>query len=702
MTIPSTARKAGPLLGNGSQTAWPFTFRVFSAGDVAVTIANAIGVETLLVLDTDYSVALNPNQNTTPGGTVTYPISGTPLATGSVLTITGDVDYDQPLAVPTGGNFNPTTMERQLDRMVMQIQQLREELSRALKIGVTSDASTALPAPVANNIIGWNSGGNALENTPLTELATAVAFATYRYDTFLGDGVEDTFVLSADPVTLGNIDVSVDGITYVPGVNHTLTGTSLVFTNPPADGAEILARYGQALPPSALGSASDVTYTPAGTGAVARTVEAKLRGDVAVTPEDKGAVGDGVADDTTALVNAIASGQNVRLTEGKVYRFTSDLELTTNFQCFGGPGQLKPDGNCGVVIKSGAVGVCVNVVVNSATHTGVAVKVDGAHRSRISLYAVDCYDGVYITGANVASIDWMWGACRNKGITWYGTTGVRSDILHIKFAVFSVGAGRYGLDWDGNCHSLEVDYLGIVCGSGVSAGNGYGAVVRNTSGGTAPAIGKFNHIEIDYSGTHGLDIQVGSDYDISMPYILGATGAGIRVGAGINNFEVRVLGGKSRGNTTYGIQALGGVVLFGGATDLSGNTTAETIGTVWTRSPRFAVDTTHHISNLAGNPLHTWDTNDYTGYDRTNNVLADFIGGTAVLSRSAARLTAGVPMRLPTYTVAGLPAVSVAGDMAFATNGRKNGEGGGLGTGVLVFSDGTAWRACDTGATVAA
>lgn len=55
------------------------------------------------------------------------------------------------------------------------------------------------------------------------------------------------------------------------------------------------------------------------------------------------------------------------------------------------------------------------------------------------------------------------------------------------------------------------------------------------------------------------------------------------------------------------------------------------------------------------------------------------------------------------YTVAGLAALTPSvGDCAFATNGRKNGEGGGSGTGVLVFYDGTAWRACDTGATVAA
>lgn len=53
------------------------------------------------------------------------------------------------------------------------------------------------------------------------------------------------------------------------------------------------------------------------------------------------------------------------------------------------------------------------------------------------------------------------------------------------------------------------------------------------------------------------------------------------------------------------------------------------------------------------------------------------------------------------FTVANLPA-GAAKKIAFATNGRKNGEGAGSGTGVLVFHDGTAWRACDTGATVAA
>lgn len=54
--------------------------------------------------------------------------------------------------------------------------------------------------------------------------------------------------------------------------------------------------------------------------------------------------------------------------------------------------------------------------------------------------------------------------------------------------------------------------------------------------------------------------------------------------------------------------------------------------------------------------------------------------------------------------IAALAAASPAnaGNYAFASNGRKNGETASHGTGVLVFSDGAHWIAVDTGATVAA
>jgi hypothetical protein len=138
MTIPSTARKAGPLLGTGAQTAWPFTFKVFAEADILVSVADAAGVITVQTLGADYSVALNSNQETSPGGTVTYPISGAALPVGSKLAIVGDLDYDQPLDLPSGGNFSPFSLENQLDRATMQIQQLKELSDRSAKMSVYS------------------------------------------------------------------------------------------------------------------------------------------------------------------------------------------------------------------------------------------------------------------------------------------------------------------------------------------------------------------------------------------------------------------------------------------------------------------------------------------------------------------------------------------------------------------------------------
>ena len=64
----------------------------------------------------------------------------------------------------------------------------------------------------------------------------------------------------------------------------------------------------------------------------------------------------------------------------------------------------------------------------------------------------------------------------------------------------------------------------------------------------------------------------------------------------------------------------------------------------------------------------------------------------------------GAPVNhIGTFTVATLPAAaSYTGCTAFASNALKASETTGNGTGNLVFSDGTAWRRVDTGATAAA
>lgn len=73
--------------------------------------------------------------------------------------------------------------------------------------------------------------------------------------------------------------------------------------------------------------AEDIVFTPAGTGAVPRTVQAKLRDTVSV--RDFGAVGDGVANDTAAIqaaINATPSGATLLVNPGN-YRLTAELTI---------------------------------------------------------------------------------------------------------------------------------------------------------------------------------------------------------------------------------------------------------------------------------------------------------------------------------------------------------------------------------------
>lgn len=167
MTVSSIADpKAGPYVGNDSQTAFPFLFKCFSKNDLLVVEADDDGTETTLVVDSHFTVALNSNQNSNPGGTVTYPRGGVPLPTGYTLTIASDIDATQTTSIINGGGFNASVVENSFDRSVMLIKQLKSTLGRALQLSVTTPAGVdvTLPSPVANQIIGWDADGVSLAN----------------------------------------------------------------------------------------------------------------------------------------------------------------------------------------------------------------------------------------------------------------------------------------------------------------------------------------------------------------------------------------------------------------------------------------------------------------------------------------------------------------------------------------------------------
>lgn len=162
MTISSTTRVAGPFIGNGTATVFPFTFKVFAAADLDVIRLNtSTGVESTLVLNSDYTVTLNGNQNTNPGGSVT--LSAGALATGLTLTITSDIANLQPTDLTNQGGFYPEVITDSLDRATIQIQQISDIGDRTIKIPISDGTGLDLQLPTqsqrANKYLVFNASG---------------------------------------------------------------------------------------------------------------------------------------------------------------------------------------------------------------------------------------------------------------------------------------------------------------------------------------------------------------------------------------------------------------------------------------------------------------------------------------------------------------------------------------------------------------
>lgn len=148
MTISSQTRRAGPYVGTGSSGPFSFSFKVFQPSDMLVVkLEVATNIETDLTLTTDFTVSLNADQNSNPGGTITLV---SPLAVGYKLVISSQVQYTQLTDLQNQGGFYPEVITDALDKLTIQTQQLNEEMDRTAKLPITStaDADTLVDAIV--------------------------------------------------------------------------------------------------------------------------------------------------------------------------------------------------------------------------------------------------------------------------------------------------------------------------------------------------------------------------------------------------------------------------------------------------------------------------------------------------------------------------------------------------------------------------
>lgn len=226
MTISSSLRRAGPYDGNDSATAFPFSFKVFAKTDVLATLTNAAGIESTLVLDSDYTVSLSGDQDSSPGGTVSYPISGAPLPAGYKLTLSGNLPYSQPTDIQNSGGFYPQVIEDALDRVVVQTQQLAEEVSRTVKVNISD------PTPP-----------DELFASVLTRAAASAdaAEASAAESQNSANDASDSAALAQQ--WAAQIGTPVDGTDYSAKSNALLSKDWATKTSGTVDGADYSAKY---------------------------------------------------------------------------------------------------------------------------------------------------------------------------------------------------------------------------------------------------------------------------------------------------------------------------------------------------------------------------------------------------------------------------------------------------------------------------
>jgi hypothetical protein len=158
MTVSSTTVKDS-YSGNDSTTEFTYTFKIFADTDLQVIIRSSTGTETVKTLTTHYTVA---GAGVAGGGSITFTAGNIP-ATGETVVIRREVPQTQAIDYIANDPFPAESHEEGLDRATMTIQQMQEELDRAIKLSrtntMTSTEFTVGATARANKILAFDSAG---------------------------------------------------------------------------------------------------------------------------------------------------------------------------------------------------------------------------------------------------------------------------------------------------------------------------------------------------------------------------------------------------------------------------------------------------------------------------------------------------------------------------------------------------------------
>ena len=276
MTISSTTVK-NSYSGNGTLDTFNYTFKVFADADLQVIIRDATATETVKTLTTHYTVT---GAGSASGGTIVFTSGNIPTATETVV-IRRASPQTQAIDYIANDPFPAESHEEGLDRSMMAIQQLQEEVNRSIKLSRTNTMNTTEFAigstDRAGKIFGFDSNGELVVSQEL--------------GTFKGNWSASTTYAARDIVK----DTSTNNI-FLCNTAHTSSGSQPLTTNTDSAKWDLLVDAA-----SATTSASTAT-TQAGI-ATTKASEASASASAALTSENNAETAETNAE--TAEANAV-------------------------------------------------------------------------------------------------------------------------------------------------------------------------------------------------------------------------------------------------------------------------------------------------------------------------------------------------------------------------------------------------------------
>jgi hypothetical protein len=279
MTISSTTVK-NSYNGDGSTTTFSYTFKIFANSDLQVIIRNnTTATETVKTLTTHYTVT---GAGSASGGSVIFTAGNIP-ASGETVVLRRAVPQTQAIDYIANDPFPAESHEEGLDRAMMTLQQVQEEVTRSIKLSrtntMTSTEFTIGASARAGKFLSFDSNG---------ELVVSQEVGTYQ-----GTWSSGTTYAARDIVK----DSSNNNI-YLCNTGHTSSGTTPLSSNADIAKWDLLVDSASA---TASASAAATSATNAANSATASANSASA----AATSESNAATSESNA--STSATNAANS-----------------------------------------------------------------------------------------------------------------------------------------------------------------------------------------------------------------------------------------------------------------------------------------------------------------------------------------------------------------------------------------------------------